>query len=92
MRFELGQLATTRGIADEMDEDLKFRREVMSCISRHSCGDWGDACEDDKEANDSALQSEDERLFSVYETSKGKIWIITEHDRSVTTVLFPHEY
>lgn len=91
MRFELGRLVVTRGIEDGIDEDLKFRREVMASISRHSCGDWGDICEDDKRENDYALL-EDERLLSVYETSKGKIWIITERDRSVTTVLFPCEY
>ena len=55
-------------------------------------GDWGDLCSEDKQANDDAL-SVGARLLSAYHTGDGrKFWIITEADRSVTTVLLPEEY
>ena len=61
-------------------------------LARHQRGDWGEVCEEDRLANESALR-EGERLFSVYRLSSGtKIWIITERDRSSTTLLLPSEY
>jgi hypothetical protein len=67
-------------------------REVFSALSRHVRGDWGDCCLDDRDENDLSLR-EGFRLFSVYHTSDGvKFCIITEADRSVTTVLLPEEY
>jgi hypothetical protein len=61
-------------------------------IRRHQGGDWGDVCQDDAEANELALK-EDSRLFSVYHTArKVKLYCITEHDRSVTTICLPEEY
>ena len=60
-------------------------------IFRHNCGDWGDMCDEDKKANDDALKDGD-RIFSAYTTPLGKIWIITEWDRSYTTVLIPDDY
>ena len=69
-----------------------FARFVVNSITRHTAGDWGDLCAEDKQTNDAALEYGD-RVLSAYE-SKGlpKIWIITEADRSVTTVLFPEDY
>ena len=59
---------------------------------RHIVGDWGECCEEDKQANEDAL-AQGERLLSVYRTSKDeKIWVITEADRSSTCVLLPEEY
>ena len=60
-------------------------------LARHLAGDWGDLCEEDKAENELSLK-EGFRLLSAYETEIGKIWIITEADRSVTTILFPSEY
>jgi hypothetical protein len=61
-------------------------------LARHSSGDWGDVCEEDRKENDLSLK-EGFRLLSVYTTSTGtKLWIITEADRSVTTVLLPEDY
>ena len=61
-------------------------------IRRHQSGDWGDVDVDDTQANDKALAN-DGRLLSAYHTNKGvKLWIITEWDRSITTVLLPEEY
>ena len=63
-------------------------------LNRHVSGDWGELCEEDKELNDQALH-DGNRILSAYETSAGytrKIWVITEADRSVTTLLLPEEY
>ena len=69
-----------------------FARHVQLSVTRHLAGDWGDLCDEDRVANEQAL-AEGGRLFSSY-TQEGdqKIWIITEWDRSVTTVLLPEEY
>ena len=53
--------------------------------------DWGDLRQEDKALNDQAVESGDQ-VMAKYLTSKGKIWIITEWDRSATTILFPCEY
>jgi len=71
---------------------LLSAKELSELLSRHSKGDWGNMSEEDKKMNDLALLSGEGRLFSSYETSKGKIWIITEADRSVTTVLLHGEH
>jgi len=61
-------------------------------LQRHVAGDWGELDEEDKKANDGALQT-GERLLSAYQSATGtKFWIITEADRSVTTVLLPEDY
>ena len=53
----------------------------------------GNTCPDDTKMNDEAVKNGDDRILAVYEDKKyGKIWIITEWDRSVTTILFPSEY
>jgi len=61
-------------------------------LQRHLNGDWGDLCDEDRRSNDAALKNGD-RLFSSYRiTPDLKLWIITEWDRSVTTLLLPSEY
>lgn len=91
MKFQLGQVVVTRGIKADMDENKLFHNEVIASIARHHNGDWGELSEFDKEVNEEALEWND-RILSAYETTKGKIWIITEADRSATTVLYPDEY
>lgn len=91
MIFNLGKLVATRGVAYEMQQDSNFEKFVRKSFSRHASGDWGDLCEEDKAYNDYAVEN-GERIFSAYENEDTKIWIITEHDRSVTTILFPDEY
>ena len=67
-------------------------QNAMHFMSRHITGDWGDCCEEDKQANEDALV-QGERLLSVYRTAKNvKLWVITEADRSSTCVLLPEEY
>lgn len=89
-KLNLGKVVMTQDIAMFMDEK-EFYMKVMASLNRHVSGDWGSVCEEDKAENDRALESGD-RILSAYETSHGKIWIITEWDRSVTTILFPSEY
>src|SRR5215211_5427372 len=60
-------------------------------LARHLAGDWGDLGAADARANDDALASGG-RLFSAYATAAGRVWVITEWDRSATTVLLPEEY
>ena len=81
----------TRGISNSMEGNSKFFNEVMIAFNRYVNGDWGDLCDEDKQANEDALKN-GYRLLGKYNTCRGSIYIITEWDRSVTTVLFPDEY
>ena len=91
-KFEMGQLVFTRGVNDLVATNSEFTLFVMNSIGRHGRGDWGELSEEDKKENEYAL-GKHLRLFSAYERHPiPKIWIITEADRSVTTVLFPEEY
>lgn len=91
MKFELGQTVMTRGIADAMESET-FTKQVMEAIKKYANCDWGNTCEDDADMNTEAVKTGNDRILAVYETCKGNIWIITEWDRSVTTILFPSEY
>lgn len=88
--FELGLLLVTNGINDKLDS-VRFSKEITVALQRFTNVDWGEMDPEDIEANNEALRN-GERLFAAYETSEGKIWIITEADRSATTILFPDEY
>jgi hypothetical protein len=81
----------TCGVAAHVQENLEASYQMLECLQRHARGDWGDVCAEDKQSNDQALQDGD-RILSSYMINGTKIWIITEWDRSVTTVLFPSEY
>lgn len=94
-RFDLGPVVSTPGALEAMT-----RNEVdpLHYISRHARGDWGDLCEDDKQANEDAIQS-GARILSAYHLPDGtKLWIITDaeideqHHRQATTFLLPDEY
>ena len=87
----MGRLCATRGVATLMEESAEFSAFVHQSLDRYIRCDWGDTCEEDWEQNDSAVR-DGERILAMYENSKWRIWIITEWDRSVTTVLFPEEY
>lgn len=91
--FNLGSVVCTRAVSDLMDCDVDFHRFVNTAFRRYMSGDWGDTCEEDAKLNDAALV-DGKRILSVYiqESLDRTIWIITESDRSVTTVLFPWEY
>lgn len=93
IKFKAGQFYLTRGVNDRIAHDEEFAKFVLHSLRRHLHGDWGDLCPEDKRQN---LFSLDKylRLFSAYINPKNdeKIWIITEADRTATTVLFPEEY
>lgn len=90
-KFKLGQVVVTRTINNEIADNSKFAEEVMQCLRKYANCDWGDTHEDDKPLNDEAVKH-GERILAAYKTSQGKIWIITEADRSATTILYPDEY
>ena len=60
-------------------------------LARHATGDWGELCTFDRRQNEIAL-SDGYRVFSSYKVPAGRVWIITEADRSITTILLPEEY
>jgi len=83
----LGELYATRNA----DEQLP-RHVMLLALARHLSGDWGDVCEEDWKLNDEAMEVGN-RLLSSYRSPDGvKFWIITEWDRSVTTILLPDDY
>ena len=91
--FNIGRVVITSGVDALMDEDDKFMDFVGDSFCRHCKCDWGDLCEEDKEMNENALKNGDDRLFSKYNyDGDTSIYIITEWDGSVTTILFPEEY
>jgi len=66
---------------------------ISACLARHLAGDWGDLDSEDKASNDAGLNPKcPDRLLSSYKLPNGKLWIITEWDRSVTTALLPEDY
>lgn len=86
-----GTVVMTRGISDAIENNFKFFNEVMIAFNRYVNNDWGNLCEEDKAINKYAL-THNARILARYETSEGPIYIITEWDRSVTTILFVDEY
>ena len=91
--FETGQVVTTCGIAQAMRDDYSFLLSVRECLDRHCRGDWGDVGDDSREALEAERNGQlSDSLFSLYGIGDREIYIITECDRSVTTVLFPDEY
>ena len=91
MFTELGQLVTTRGIYEDMEKSEKFTQEITAALRRYIKEDWGELDPEDIAANNEAIGYGD-RILAAYDTSRGRVWIITEWDRSVTTVLYPSEY
>jgi len=93
-KFQLGQILATPGALQALGQ---CHQNLLSFLARHSAGDWGDLCDEDRELNDSAVE-EGSRILSAYHTKNGtKIWIITEAiddngERSATTILLPDEY
>ena len=86
-RFPLGCLVATPAVLAAVPDE-----EIQRALARHHAGDWGDVCPEDRELNDQALV-EGSRIFSAYHAANGtKFWIITEWNRSVTTVLLPADY
>ena len=84
--FRLGRLITTAASLD-----LLSQADILAGIQRHQAGDWGDLGEEDRRANDKAV-TDGTRVTSSYRSSEEMVFlIVTEADRSVTTVLLPEE-
>lgn len=86
--FGLGQVVATRGVVAHLTEHLIGPAQYLA---RHVRGDWGQVPTEDAKANDLAVEI-GARILSAYEVAGERVWIITEADRSVTTLLFPREY
>ena len=86
--FELGQVVATPAALDLQE---RHSMTPMQLLQRHVSGDFGDLCDEDKEANNEAIWNE-ERILSSYKIGDEKLWVITEADRSSTTILLSNEY
>ena len=86
VRIPLGELVITANASVRLATE-----EVLTGLRRHASGDWGNICPEDAMGNDEALR-EGGSLLSVYGRGEHRFWIITEADRTVTTVLLPEDY
>lgn len=92
--FPLGEVYITRGAQAELcsPERDPHHADVRDALARHMRGDWGDVCDADWDENDFSVEN-GFRILSSYRSRAGvKFWIITEADRSLTTILLPEEY
>ncbi|MDF7822820.1 hypothetical protein P4B35_02245 [Pontiellaceae bacterium B12227] len=88
-RFKAGQVCATPGALEAMNN---AGQSPVEFIGRHVTGDWGEVCAEDQQANEEAVDA-NLRLLSAYRTKKQvKLWVITEADRNLTTILLPEEY
>jgi hypothetical protein len=88
-RFPLGRTVATPGALEAL---LRAGDIPLPYLARHAAGDWGDLDQGDKTENESALK-DGNRILSAYRLAdETRIWVITEADRSVTTILLPEEY
>ena len=85
--FSLGTIVTTRTIAESVDA-----AKVANMIRNHATGDFGILEKDDIDMNKAAIKNGDDRILSAYIVNGEKVYVITEWDRSYTTVLFANEY
>ena len=94
-KFTLGTIVATTRVLQAFE---KSNESALIFLQRHQSADWGNICQEDKELNDEAIKYEgdpdkQQRVLSSYKLDTGEtIWIITEWDRSVTTILLPDEY
>jgi hypothetical protein len=86
--FSLGQVVVTPGALKLLEE---VGEEPLCLLARHASGDWGDMDEHDRRENDLSLKH-GWRIVSSYSVGEEHVWVITEADRSVTTLLLPEEY
>ncbi len=87
--FSPGQIVATPGAIEAMN---KHQCLPATLLDKHLSGDWGSVCKEDAATNDDAVQHGDRILSSYQIGERVRIWLITEWDRSVTTILLPSEY
>jgi hypothetical protein len=90
--FDLGQIVMTIGAREAFEAAQNHPDNPANYLVCHAAGDWGDVCADDAKENDYSLLHNLRILSSYRLKDQTKIWIITEADRSVTTILLPEEY
>ena len=83
----LGQVVSTPGALSAFPMEF-----LTGCLQRHASRDWGDICEEDRAYNDADADGGGRILSSYNHESGQRLWVITEHDRSYTTLLLPEEY
>ncbi len=95
---DLGTIVATAGVVSVMQNEVRFALFTGKCLDRYTNCDWGEVDSHDDSVNDDALENGG-RVLASYDIPKeveveghDKLWVITEHDRSVTTLLFPSEY
>lgn len=89
LKFALGQILATPGAVDALSE---ANQAAQSLLRRHVTGDWGDLSEEDRQENELSV-AQGFRILSAYTLPTGvRLWLITEADRSATTLLLPSEY
>ena len=94
------QLVATASIDRARKYDIKFTMFLNECMGKFTSNDWGDTANDSVEQNNAIVNGQEGQLFAVYNvpselhhcTQEKSIWIITEWDKSVTTILFPSDY
>ena len=86
--FALGNIVATPGALALLD---RAKSSGLEYVLRHVTGDFGVMCDEDRNANWEAIR-QGLRIMSAYDVAGGRLWIITEADRSVTTLLLPEEY
>lgn len=90
---EVGETGTTRALAAAIQSDKELSEQVQAAWARYTQCDWGNLEEEDKQINDNAVSVPgSDRIIARYPTKQGEIYIITEHDRSYTTIMFCNEY
>ena len=88
-RFGLGQVVGTPGALQALQD---AGQQPAEFLTRHVTGDWGELSDEDREENEFSVKQRF-RILSSYELNSGaKVWVITEADRSATTLLLPEEY
>lgn len=92
--WEMGQIVITTHLNNEIENNPDAQREIAEAFNRYKMYDWGDSDRNDQEENDQAILKADRRILASYTLNSlnKEIWIITEWDRSVTTLLFPEDY
>ncbi len=95
-RIELGKVVATKKVMDSMLEDPENSALYHGMLQRHGIGDWGDLSAVDFDKNNESLEQGNGRLFSSFKLPvrcpEDRLWIITEVDRSATTLMFPSEF
>ncbi|MDB6078805.1 MAG: hypothetical protein JWO82_2552 [Akkermansiaceae bacterium] len=87
-KFPLGQLVTTPGVMETVNPE-----DALECLARHAAGDWDELPAEDRRENEIALEVGGLRIWSTYrDRNQVRFWIITEADRSATTLTLPSEY